>query len=60
MAKLYEDNVLDRVKNDFYEMMMKNHEWEQKEITKVVADGDLVLQSSEQKSADTRLLVRAF
>ena len=60
MAKLYEDNVLGRVKDDFYEMMMKNYEREQKELTKVVADGDLVLQSSEQKSADTRLLIRTF
>ncbi|MBQ8236339.1 MAG: recombinase family protein [Clostridia bacterium] len=60
MAKLYEDNVLGRVKDDFYEMMMKNYEREQKELTKVVIDGDLVLQSSEQKSADTRLLIRTF
>lgn len=60
MAKLYEDNVLGRVKDDFYEMMMKNYERERKELTKVVADGDLVLQSSEQKSADTRLLIRTF
>lgn len=48
MAKLYEDNALGRVKDDFYEMMMKNYEREQKELTKVVADGELVLQSSEQ------------
>ena len=38
MAKLYEDNALGRVKDDFYEMMMKNYEREQKELTKVVAD----------------------
>ena len=60
MAKLYEDNALGRVKDDFYEMMMKNYEREQKELTKVVANGEQVLQSSEQKSADTRLLIRTF
>lgn len=41
-------------------MMMKNYEREQKELTKAVANGEQVLQSSEQKSADTRLLIRTF
>ena len=58
MAKLYEDNV--RVTDDFFQMMMKNNEREQKELTMAVADGEQVLQSSEQKSADTRLLIRTF
>lgn len=60
MAKLYEDNVLGRVTDDFFQMMMKNNEREQKELTMAVADGEQVLQSSEQKSADTRLLIRTF
>lgn len=60
MAKLYEDNVLGRVTDDFFQMMMKNYEREQKELTKAVADGEQVLQSSEQKSADTRLIIRTF
>ncbi len=60
MAKLYEDNVLGRVTDDFFQMMMKNYEREQKELTMAVADGEQVLQSSEQKSADTRLLIRTF
>ena len=60
MAKLYEDNVLGRVTDDFFQMMMKNYEREQKELTNAVADGEQVLQSSEQKSADTRLLIRTF
>ena len=60
MAKLYEDNVLGRVTDDFFQMMMKNYEREQKELTMVVANGEQVLQSSEQKSADTRLLIRTF
>ena len=60
MAKLYEDNVLGRVTDDFFQMMMKNYEREQKELTMAVANGEQVLQSSEQKSADTRLLIRTF
>lgn len=60
MAKLYEDNVLGRVTDDFFQMMMKNYEREQKELTRAVANGEQVLQSSEQKSADTRLLIRTF
>lgn len=60
MAKLYEDNVLGRVTDDFFQVMMKNYEREQKELTMAVADGEQVLQSSEQKSADTRLLIRTF
>lgn len=60
MAKLYEDNVLGRVTDDFFQMMMKNYEREQKELTMAVADGEQVLQSSEQKSTDTRLLIRTF
>ena len=48
MAKLYEDNVLGRVTDDFFQMMMKNYEREQKELTIAVADGGQVLQSSEQ------------
>ena len=60
MAKLYEDNVLGRVTDDFFQIMMKNYEREQKELTMAVANGEQVLQSSEQKSADTRLLIRTF
>ena len=45
MAKLYEDNVLGRVTDDFFQMMMKNYEREQKELTMAVANGEQVLQS---------------
>lgn len=60
MAKLYQDNVLGHVTDDFFQKMMKNYEREQTELTKAVADGEQVLQSSEQKSADRRLLIRTF
>ena len=60
MAKLYEDNVLGRVNDDFFQKMMKNYEREQKELTAIISDGERVLQSTEQKTADTRLLIRTF
>jgi len=60
MAKLYEDNVLGRVNDDFFQKMMKNYEREQKELTAIISDGEKVLQSTEQKTADTRLLIRTF
>ena len=49
MAKSDEDNVLGRITDDFFKMMMKNYEREQKELTKVIANGEQVLQSPEQK-----------
>lgn len=60
MAKIYEDNALGRINDDFFQKMMNNYEREQKDLTAVVTDGEQVLQSSEQKSADTRLLIRTF
>ena len=60
MAKLYEDNVLGRVNDDFFQKMMKNYEREQKELTAIISDAEKVLQSTEQKTADTRLLIRTF
>ena len=60
MAKLYEDNALGRINDDFFQKMMKNYEREQRELNSVVAEGEKVLQSTEQKTADTRLLIRTF
>ena len=60
MAKLYEDNALGRINDDFFQKMMKNYEREQRELNSVIAEGEKVLQSTEQKTADTRLLIRTF
>jgi DNA invertase Pin-like site-specific DNA recombinase len=60
MAKLYEDNVLGRVNDEFFQKMMKNYEREQRELSTIIAEGEKVLQSTEQKTADTRLLIRTF
>ena len=40
--------------------MMKNYEREQRELNSIIAEGEKVLQSIEQKTADTRLLIRTF
>ena len=60
MAKLYEDNALGRINDDFFQKMMKNYEREQRELNSIIAEGEKILQSTEQKTADTRLLIRTF
>ena len=60
MSKLYEDNALGRIKDDFFQKMMINYEREQKELIEIVTKGEEVLQDNQQKSDNIRLLIQTF
>ena len=60
MSKLYEDNALGRIKDDFFQKMMINYEREQKELIVIITKGEEVLQDNQQKSDNIRLLIQTF
>ena len=60
MDKLYEDNTFGRLSDDVYERRVSKYEKEQKELAITVSEAQAVLDKTEQKSLDLRLLLRTF
>ncbi len=60
IENLYEEKVLEGMSEERYSKMMLRYEKEQKELIAAVEENKAILQQSEQKTVDLRLLLRAL
>ncbi len=60
IENLYEEKVLEGMSEERYSKMMLKYEKEQKELIAAVEENKAILQQTEQKTVDLRLLLRAL
>ena len=60
ISHIYEDNILGKLSDERYSRMASMYETEQKELIKIVSDGEKELETAEQKNVDMRLLLKTL